>query len=171
MLSARRLEGLTQLAARGATPGERAAARAALRKHMAPAVETPPAAAPAPERGTFAEPCKWRGGWAARCDFRVRVGDIVTIRARSTGNTWTARVIAVVHHQDGISTVTTGPADEPLPCHRRGMSLTQLQDLLTALAGRQAMLDAQAATKGWDRKQRRDYIDRLIMSLTGKRPC
>lgn len=170
MLSARRLEGLTQLASRGATPGERAAARAALLKHAE--VEAPPAPAPVPtpEQGTYAEPCKWRGGWAARCDFKVRVGDVVTVRARSTGKTWDARVIAVVHHRDGISTVTTGPADAPLPRHTRGMSLTQLQDLLTALAGRQAMLDAQAATKGWDRKQRRQHFDRLIMSLTGKPP-
>lgn len=170
----RRVDALRALAERGATAGEREAARVALGVHTAPrprpARPTPPAAA----GDRFAQPCKLdSGAWGVLVRWPVELGDVVTVRARD-GRTWSQRIVSIEWERNGATACSTADVDPPWGppdlTHRRDMSYAALRDLLVALAGSHALLLAQVEMQGFDRKERRRHLDTLISRITGRPP-
>lgn len=176
----RRLAALRALAERGATAGEREAARVALGVHTAPRPRPAPAPAPAaaptppPPAGDFAQPYKLSSGaWGVLVRWPVELGDVVTVRARD-GRTWSQRIVTIEWERNGATACSTADVDPPWGppdlTHRRDMSYAALRDLLVALAGSHALLLAQVEMQGFDRKQRRRHLDTLISGITGRPP-
>lgn len=170
----RRLDALRALAERGATAGEREAARVALGVHTTPRRAPAPAPAAAPPAGDFAQPYKLSSGaWGVLVRWPVELGDVVTVRARD-GRTWSQRIVSIMWKRNGSIACSTADVDPPWEkpdlTHRRDMTYAELRDLLVALAGSHALLLAQVEMRGFDRKERRRHLDTLISGITGRPP-
>lgn len=176
-MNARRLAALQALADRGATPGERAAARAALLAHGRPRPAPAPAAAPAPPAppagdDRCAQPFLLdSGAWGVIVRWGVAPGEVVTVRARD-GRTWPARIVSIEWQRNGATACSVANVDDERPNtrHWRGMTYSELRDLLIVLAGSHALRLAQVEMQGMDRKQRRRHLDTLISGITGRPP-
>lgn len=160
----RRVDALRALAERGATAGERKAARVALGVHTTPrrAPAPAPAAAPTPPppAGDFAQPYKLSSGaWGVLVRWPVELGDVVTVRARD-GRTWSARISTIEATRRNGTTICSVD-DTKRPSSRHSEIQNEVRDALRA--SRAAMRDMTSA-------ERRRHLDALIAGIIGRPP-